>query len=190
LKLLPTALPEVKLIEPRVFEDTRGFFQEVFHEERYGEIGITGRFVQDNWSRSGRGVLRGLHYQLPGGQAKLVTCLRGEIWDVAVDIRRGSPRFGQWTGHLLSDANHHQVYIPAGFAHGFYVLSSTADVLYKCDAPYNAAGDRGILWSDPALAIDWPTEATPSLSVKDAAHPRLAAVPDEALPVYERGTGE
>ena len=140
-------------------------------------------FVQDNWSRSVKGTLRGLHYQLPNPQDKLVWAVRGEIYDVAVDIRRGSPTFGQWVGAVLSDANHYQFFIPAGFAHGFCVMSDEADFMYKCSANYSPKDEKGILWSDPALAIPWPIQA-PILSKRDMALKPLAEMAAEDLPVY------
>ena len=183
MQVIPQSLPEVKLIVPDVFGDSRGFFQETFKAERYREAGIDATFVQDNWSRSVKGTLRGLHYQLPNPQDKLVWVVRGEIYDVAVDIRRGSPTFGQWAGAVLSDANHHQFFIPAGFAHGFCVLSDEADFMYKCSDYYSPRDEKGILWSDPALGIPWPLEA-PILSARDKALKPLADMAVADLPVY------
>jgi dTDP-4-dehydrorhamnose 3,5-epimerase len=157
---------------------------ETYHQERYGQSGIDLTFVQDNLSYSVQGTLRGLHYQHPHAQAKLVQVLVGEVFDVAVDIRRGSPTFRQWTGHLLSDENKHQLYIPEGFAHGFYVLSETASVMYKCNDFYAPDCEAGILWEDPDLGIDWPFE-NPLLSDKDSKFPLLKDVPPERLPVFK-----
>jgi len=170
-----TPLPGVRLITPRVFGDDRGFFLESWNARAFAEAGIDATFVQDNHSRSGKGVLRGLHYQLGSPQGKLVRVTRGAVFDVAVDIRRSSPHFGRWVGYELSEANKAMLWIPPGFAHGFVVLSDSADFLYKCTTLYDAAGDRGIAWNDPAIAIDWPLgDATPQLSAKDAGAPRLA----------------
>jgi len=156
MKLLPTDHPELLLIEPDVHRDARGFFLETYHARRYAELGIPDVFVQDNHSRSGRGVLRGLHYQLDHPQGKLVRVASGRIFDVAVDIRRGSPYFGHYTGVELSGENQLQLYIPPGFAHGFCVLSEQVDFLYKCTDYYAPGDEYGIAWNDPALAIAWP----------------------------------
>lgn len=163
----PTELPEVLLIEPRLFGDERGCFMETFSERRYAEHGIVGPFVQDNFSRSRRGILRGLHFQIQQPQAKLVQVLRGEVFDVAVDLRRSSPNFGKWAGEILSAANHRQLYIPAGFAHGFVVLSKEADFAYKCSDYYAPSFERTLKWNDPALRINWPINFEPVLSAKD-----------------------
>jgi dTDP-4-dehydrorhamnose 3,5-epimerase len=165
-------LPDVKIITPRVFTDDRGSFMETYSERVYAEAGIPGPFVQDNRSSSLRGVLRGLHYQSPNPQGKLVYVVCGSVWDVAVDIRPGSPTFGRWVGIELSDAAPRQVYIPAGFAHGFSVLSERADFVYKCTAYYSPADEHALLWSDPDLAIDWKTDA-PIVSAKDRQGGRL-----------------
>jgi dTDP-4-dehydrorhamnose 3,5-epimerase len=183
LQVIPQDIPEVKLVIPQVFGDARGFFQETFKAEAYREAGIDADFVQDNWSRSVKGTLRGLHYQLPNPQDKLVWVVRGEIYDVAVDIRRGSPTFGRWVGAVLSEANHHQFFIPAGFAHGFCVMSDEVDFMYKCSAVYSPKDEKGILWSDPALAIPWPVQA-PILSKRDVALPPLQRMSDQDLPAY------
>ena len=159
------------IIEPKVFADPRGVFYEVYSENRYNEHGIP-RFVQDNHSVSKKGVLRGLHYQVNSGQDKLVRVTQGEIFDVAVDIRKQSPTYGNWWGLSLSEMNNLQLYIPVGFAHGFCVLSESAEVLYKCSDYYSPEDERGILWSDPDLAIDWPIK-DPILSEKDAVYPLL-----------------
>jgi dTDP-4-dehydrorhamnose 3,5-epimerase len=184
MKLLPTELEEVAVIEPRVFEDPRGFFMETFHRERYEAFGIEADFCQDNLSFSSKNTLRGLHYQYPHAQAKLVQVLQGEIFDVAVDIRRGSPTFGRAVGVTLSESNRRQLFIPKGFAHGFCVLSATALFAYKCSDFYAPDCDRGIRWSDPALGIAWPIEA-PLLSAKDQGLPLLRDIPEEQLPVYK-----
>ncbi len=170
-----TDLPGVKLIEPKVFGDERGFFLESWNARSFAEAGLDLDFVQDNHSRSARGVLRGLHYQWGNPQGKLVRVTAGAVFDVAVDLRRSSPCFGRWTGYELSERNKRMLYIPPGFAHGFLVLSDSADFLYKCTALYDAPNDRGIHWDDPAIGIDWPLAGmTPQLSAKDAAAPLLA----------------
>jgi dTDP-4-dehydrorhamnose 3,5-epimerase len=176
-------ISEVRVLEPIVFEDARGFFMETYHARRLSEAGIRDQFVQDNHSLSVRGTLRGLHYQLQHPQAKLCRVVRGEVFDVAVDIRRGSPTFGKWFGMVLSESNRLQLYVPAGFAHGFCVLSDRAEFLYKCSDYYAAGDEKGIIWNDPQLAIDWPT-AEPLLSAKDAAYPRLAELAPSDLPIY------
>jgi dTDP-4-dehydrorhamnose 3,5-epimerase len=169
MEVKQTKLPGVLIIQPRVFGDQRGFFLETFSSERYAEHGITGPFVQDNWSRSRRGVLRGLHYQLRQTQGKLVQVLRGEIFDVAVDVRRSSPTFGQWAGTTLSEQNKRQFWIPPGFAHGFVVLSEEADFVYKCTDYYAPAHERTLIWNDPTVGIEWPHSTAPQLSEKDRA---------------------
>ena len=183
MKIHPTSLEGVFVIQPQVFADSRGFFAETFHQEKYGKIGIHHPFVQDNLSRSVQSTLRGLHYQLKHPQAKLVQVIQGAIFDVAVDIRRGSPTFGKWTGVELTDENKRQIYIPEGFAHGFCVLSATAYVTYKCSDLYAPDDEGGILYSDPDIGIRWPV-AEPLLSEKDGQYPTLKAVPEERLPVY------
>jgi dTDP-4-dehydrorhamnose 3,5-epimerase len=182
MKIEQTPLPGVVVIEPQVFGDARGFFMETWQAERYGDAGLPG-FVQDNLSFSARGVLRGLHYQEPEAQGKLVYVLQGEVFDVAVDIRVGSPTFGAWHGVTLSSDNKRQFYVPPGFAHGFVVTSETALFAYKCSAPYRPQFDHGIRWDDPAIGIAWPV-TEPTLSGKDSAAPALADVPREALPQY------
>lgn len=184
LKFTEKSLPGVVLIEPKVFEDDRGFFMETFHSEKYNEIGISGPFVQDNHSHSRRGTLRGLHYQLKNPQGKLVSAMKGEILDVAVDIRQGSPGFGRWTGNLLSGKNKRQLYIPEGFAHGFCVLSETADVIYKCTDLYTPGDEYGVFWADETIDIVWPLE-NPILSEKDLKNPVLVDIEDAHLPIYE-----
>jgi len=184
MKFIEQSLPGVILIEPDVFEDNRGFFKETYHIAKYGDGGIEHLFVQDNHSHSQKGTLRGLHYQLRHPQAKLVYVVAGEVLDVAVDIRPGSPTFGQWTGTILSEKNRHQLFIPEGFAHGFCVLSETADVIYKCTDLYTPGDDYGVIWSDPAIDIVWPIE-NPMLSEKDGRNPKLSEIPEDLLPIYE-----
>jgi len=183
MRTIATDLPGCVVIEPRVFEDERGFFYEQWNAQRYAEAGIDFAPVQSNVSASKYGVLRGLHYQWPNPQGKLVSVLQGEVWDVAVDIRRGSPHFGRWTAATLSAENRRHFWIPEGFAHGFVVLSEYAVFHYLCSAPYDAAADANLRWNDAELAIDWPV-AEPSLSDKDARAPFLADVAPERLPVY------
>ncbi|MBB6486730.1 dTDP-4-dehydrorhamnose 3,5-epimerase [Rhizobium lusitanum] len=176
MKAIDTAIPDVKLIEPAVFSDDRGFFFESFSKAKFDTaIGRSADFVQDNHSRSGRGVLRGLHYQLPPhAQAKLVRVVVGEVYDVAVDIRKSSPTFGQWVGVLLSAENKRQLWIPEGFAHGFLTLSDNAEFLYKTTNYYSPESDRGIRWNDPQIAIDWGANEALTLSPKDQRQPLLA----------------
>ncbi len=180
-----TKLPGVLVLEPDVFSDDRGFFLETWNSERYEKAGIKGSFVQDNVSFSTRGVLRGLHFQYPQSQDKLVQVLSGEVVDVAVDIREDSATFGQWISEVLSDANHRQMYIPPGFAHGYCVASETAVFSYKCTDFYNPAAEGGIIWNDPDLNIDWLIEE-PALSPKDASYPRLKDLRPEKLPHFGR----
>ena len=169
MNVIPTTIPDVLILEPKVFGDSRGFFFESYNEKAFREAtGVTAHFVQDNHSRSARGVLRGLHYQLEQPQGKLVRCTQGEVFDVAVDIRRDSPTFGQWVGEILSEENKRQLWIPPGLAHGFLVLSESADFLYKTTEYYAPQHERSILWNDPDLAIEWPLNS-PLLSAKDAA---------------------
>jgi len=166
-------IPEVILVEPKVFPDDRGFFMEMFQSSSFKQNGISDQFIQDNFSHSTKDALRGLHFQKnPKAQSKLVTALRGEIFDVAVDIRKNSPTFGKWTSAILSEQNHRFLYIPQGFAHGFCVLSNDADVFYKVNNEYSVEDDRGILWSDPEIAIKWPI-TNPVLSKKDLNQPIL-----------------
>jgi len=174
MEVVELSLPEVKLVKPRRFNDTRGFFQQTYHCDLYAAAGIATRFVQDNWSRSCKGVLRGMHYQLKNPQAKLVAVVRGEIFDVAVDSRRGSSTFGRWTSAFLSDENGHQMFIPEGFAHGFLVLSDEADVIYKCSDFYAPGDEYGFVWSDPDVGVDWPGGIDPLVSEKDAVLPSLS----------------
>ena len=182
MKVTPTRLPEVMIVEPRVFRDDRGFFREIHRDEEYEAAGLPARFRQDNHSHSRRHVLRGLHYQLTRPQGKLVTAIRGAVFDVAVDIRVGSPRFGQWVGVTLTEEEPRAVWIPPGFAHGFCVTSETADVLYKCTEIYVPSDEQGIIWCDTSLGIDWPAER-PLLSLKDQQYATLAEQRDK-LPLY------
>lgn len=181
MKIVETGLPGCLVIEPNVFGDARGFFMEGWNRERYAGHGIGPDFVQSNLSRSARGVLRGLHYQWPNPQGKLVSVLEGEVFDVAVDIRRGSPHFGRCTGVILSAENRRQFWVPEGFAHGFVALSESALFSYLCTAPYDAQADAGVRWDDPGIGVDWPI-AAPALSAKDAAAPLLRDVAPERLP--------
>lgn len=187
MKRIETNLPGVLILEPAVFPDERGFFLESYHREKFHELGIDATFVQDNQSRSRRGVLRGLHFQLKSPQTKLCSVASGAVLDVAVDIRVGSPTFGQWTSVLLSDENHRMVYVPRGFAHGFYVLSETVDFLYKCDAFYDPADQCGVLWSDPQIGIDWqiPTGQMPIVNDRDNGHLPLGEMDASQLPAFE-----
>jgi len=180
MKVTETELPGVLLVEPRIFRDHRGFFFESWSAERYRQAGIPGPFVQDNVSRSSRGVLRGLHFQNPHPQGKLVTVLEGEVFDVAVDLRVGSPTFGKWAGYYLSAENGRQLYIPEGFAHGFVVTSEFAIFSYKCTEYYRPEADRSLRWNDPEIGIEWPVKE-PVLSPKDATAPLLNEL-DTALP--------
>lgn len=177
MKVTPTALPEVLIIEPQVFGDDRGFFLESWNARRFAEAtGVHAEFVQDNQSHSVRNVLRGLHYQVVQPQGKLVRCVSGSIWDVAVDLRRSSPRFKQWVGVELSAENRQQLWIPPGFAHGFVVLSETADVLYKTTEYWISEYDRALHWDDPSIAIAWPvSRQQPTVSAKDSKAPTLEA---------------
>jgi dTDP-4-dehydrorhamnose 3,5-epimerase len=184
MTIQPLSIPDVKLVMPRVFKDDRGFFLQTYHERQYREAGIDARFVQDNWSHSSKGVLRGLHYQLRNAQDKLVSVIRGEVFDVAVDIRRGSPTFGKWDGEILSAENKRQLYVPAGFAHGFLVLSDEVDFFYKCSDFYTPGDEYGIRWDDPDVGIQWPLDDTPVLAKKDIEAPFLKDVPMEHLPIF------
>ncbi len=183
MKRIDTSLPGVILIEPAVFDDERGFFFESYHESKLAQMGIRDRFVQDNHSRSVKGTLRGLHYQLKRPQAKLCRVIQGEVMDVVADVRRGSPHFGKHEITILSAENKRQIYIPAGFAHGFLVLSETAEFLYKCSDFYDPDDERGVAWNDPEIGVDWGIER-PVLSAKDLRNPPLSKVPPEELPEY------
>ncbi|MEM9862022.1 MAG: dTDP-4-dehydrorhamnose 3,5-epimerase [Myxococcota bacterium] len=175
MKVEALAIEDVRLISPRVFGDARGFFFESFHAARYADVGIVGPFVQDNVSRSERGVLRGLHLQHPKGQGKLVQVLEGAVYDVAVDVRTSSPTFGKWVGARLDAETHQQLWVPPGFAHGFLVLSDFALFAYKCTDVYAPEHELSVRWNDPAIGIEWPTDTAPKLSEKDRAAPTLAA---------------
>jgi dTDP-4-dehydrorhamnose 3,5-epimerase len=177
-----TGIPGVLVVEPDVYRDERGFFVETYHADRYRACGIEGPFVQDNHSRSVSGTLRGLHLQLRRPQAKLIRVVEGEIYDIAVDVRRGSPTFGRWVATMLSADNFRQCFIPAGFAHGFCVLSPVAQIEYKCTDLYDRQSEIGIAWNDPALAIPWPL-TDPVLSERDRHHPTLADLSSK-LPEY------
>ena len=183
MRRVETSLPGVFELRPSVFEDTRGFFMETYHQEKFTALGITDNFVQDNHSRSAKGTLRGLHYQLHHAQAKLCRVVEGEALDVAVDIRFGSPTFGKWTCVTLSAQSHNLIYIPPGFAHGFLALTDGVQFLYKCSDFYDRDDERGILWSDPHLNISWGI-AEPLISEKDAKFPQLVSVPREFLPLF------
>ena len=181
MKVMPTALPEVLLVEPAVFEDERGYFLESFNAARYATMGIAGPFVQDNTSFSRRGVLRGLHLQHPGAQGKLVAVVQGEVFDVAVDVRVGSPTFGAWVGATLSAENRRQLWVPTGFAHGFVVTGAHALVTYKCTTYYRPESEICIRWDDPRLGIEWPLRDA-IVSAKDARGERLDAIDPQRLP--------
>ncbi len=173
MQIIKTQIPDVLIIEPRVFEDSRGFFMESYNRRDFTALGITDDFCQDNHSKSVKNTLRGLHYQTEPGQVKLVRVIAGAVLDVAVDIRHGSPTFGQWVGVELSAENKRLLYVPVGFAHGFCVLSDTAEFLYKVTSYYDPSAERGLAWDDPDIAIDWPTDS-PVLSERDRHHPRLS----------------
>jgi dTDP-4-dehydrorhamnose 3,5-epimerase len=177
-KRIETELAGLVLVEPEVHGDERGFFVETFRANAWRELGVEAEFVQDSHSRSGAGTLRGLHFQTSPGQAKLVRCSRGRIFDAVVDLRRESPTFGRWEGHELDDAAHRQLYVPIGFAHGFCVVSEIADVTYRLSAYYDPATEGGIAWDDPEVGIEWPLDA-PILSGRDRSAPRLAEIADE-----------
>lgn len=183
MEVYTTKLKDVIVIEPEIFKDQRGFFQETYHLDRYRAAGIVCDFVQDNMSFSTKGTLRGLHYQYPHGQAKLVSVLKGEVFDVAVDIRQGASTFGEWEGVILSGDNHRQLFIPEGFAHGFCVLSEDAIFSYKCSDFYTPQDEFGIIWSDPDINIRWPID-NPALSKKDQCYNRLSGVNPSVLPKY------
>lgn len=184
MRFMPTEIPDVILIEPDVHRDERGFFLETWHQRKYAEGGITGPFVQDNHSHSRKGALRGLHAQREGPQGKLVRVVAGEVFDVAVDIRRGSPTFGKWVGDRLSGENLRQLWVPPGFAHGFCVLSEVVHLEYKCTDFYDASDEIAVAWNDPEIGIEWPL-ASPTLSAKDAAAPPLSSLLAQ-LPTWKR----
>jgi dTDP-4-dehydrorhamnose 3,5-epimerase len=183
ITITDTPLPGVRLIEPSRFEDDRGWFAELWNAERYAAAGLDFGIAQDNVSLSRRGVLRGMHFQWPNGQGKLISVLTGAVFDACIDVRVGSPTFGRWFGTVLSDDNHRQLWIPAGFAHGFLVVSDTALVHYNCTVPYDAASDRAVAWNDPDVAIDWPQQPA-TVSRKDDGAPRLADLRAESLPSF------
>ncbi len=183
MQRIETTLPGVYELRPKVFRDARGFFMETYHRDRFAEMGIPDLFVQDNHSRSVKSTLRGLHYQLQHAQAKLCRVVEGEALDVAVDIRAGSPHFGKWTSVRLSAQDHNQIFIPAGFAHGFLALTDTVQFLYKCSDFYDPGDEHGVLWSDPDINISWGV-GSPLVSEKDAKYSKLADVPREFLPRY------
>lgn len=183
MNIIETKLPGVLILEPKVFSDERGYFLETWHSTHYEDIGIHGPFVQDNISFSKKNVLRGLHYQFPQSQGKLIQVLSGQVVDVAVDIRIDSPTYGQWISEVLSDTNHKQMFIPPGFAHGYCVISETAVFAYKCTEFYNPATEHGIIWNDSELNIDWPVKE-PVLSAKDKNYARLKDIAPEKLPHF------
>ncbi len=185
MNIKETKLPGVLILEPKVFTDDRGYFLETWNSTRYEQAGIHGPFVQDNISFSKKGILRGLHFQYPQSQGKLIQVLSGEVMDVVVDICVGSPTYGQWVGEVLSESNHRQIYVPPGFAHGYCVTSETALFSYKCTDFYNPATEHGIIWNDPDIRIEWPIEQ-PVLSTKDAVYPRLKDLRSENLPQFGR----
>jgi dTDP-4-dehydrorhamnose 3,5-epimerase len=184
MKVHAGKIPGVRIVEPSVHGDERGFFMESYSRDRYAEAGIPGEFVQDNVSLSSKGILRGLHLQHPNAQGKLCFVLEGEVFDVAVDVRVGSPTFGQWEGVTLSSENKRQIYVPPGFAHGFCVLSERAMFSYKCSDFYAARSEIGVAWDDPAIGIEWPIQS-PRLSDKDQQNRRLQDIPADTLPHYE-----
>jgi dTDP-4-dehydrorhamnose 3,5-epimerase len=187
MKVIKTSIPDVLIFEPQVYSDERGFFFESWSQKAFSDVGVSCNFVQDNHSKSTKGVLRGLHYQLGNAQDKLVRVISGEVFDVAVDLRKGSPTFGKWVGVCLSADNKRQVLIPKGFAHGFLVLSDEAEFLYKCSDYYNPSEERSLIWNDPHIAIDWPLDADypPLLSKRDTVAPEFSDIPDEDFPVYD-----
>jgi dTDP-4-dehydrorhamnose 3,5-epimerase len=186
IELRETSLPDAKLVVPRVFPDDRGFFAETYRENVLAEAGIADTWVQDNHSRSARGVVRGMHFQIGAGASKLVRCGRGTIVDVIVDIRRESPAYGRWEAHELSDDNMHALYVPVGFAHGFVVTSEVADVLYKQSSYYSGDVERGFAWDDPDVGIEWPSDLELVVSERDRTAPRLSEIADELPFTYAR----
>ena len=185
MNIKETKLTGVLILEPKVFSDDRGYFLETWNNTRYEQAGIPGPFVQDNISFSKKGILRGLHFQYPQSQGKLIQVLSGEVVDIVVDIRAGSPTYGQWIGEILSESNHRQIYVPQGFAHGYCVTSEAALFSYKCTDFYNPATEHGIIWNDPDIEIEWPT-SQPELSAKDAVYPRHKDLRPESLPQFGR----
>jgi dTDP-4-dehydrorhamnose 3,5-epimerase len=187
MKVIDTRIPDLKIIEPQVFGDERGFFIETFQKKKYLDcLGITDDFVQDNMSRSKKGILRGLHYQAQQTQGKLVSVMSGSVFDVAVDIRKNSPTFGLWVGVELSSDNKRQFWVPKGFAHGFLVLSESADFCYKCTDYYHPESEISIAWNDERLGIDWPIDCEPMLSPKDKHAVNLSSIPQDCLPGYDK----
>jgi dTDP-4-dehydrorhamnose 3,5-epimerase len=184
MKIIDTELDGVRIIEPDVFDDQRGYFFETYQRQRYADAGIRVDFVQDNLSFSKKGTLRGLHYQHPNDQAKLVQVIQGEVFDVVVDIRQESPTFGKWIGQYISDDNKKQIFVPKGFAHGFCVLSDTALFIYKCSDFYAPQCEGGVLWSDPDVGVEWPLES-PIVSEKDAKFSCLKDIAEDLLPSYK-----
>ena len=183
MERIETSLPGVFVVRPTLFSDPRGFFFESYHQAKFADFGITERFVQDNHSKSVKGTLRGLHYQLEFPQSKLCRVIQGEVLDVVADVRKGSPYFAKWVGVILSDKNKEQIYIPKGFAHGFLVLSETAEFLYKCDDFYHPEDEKGFAWNDPQTGIQWGIK-DPILSLKDQRNSALSQIPPEFLPKY------
>jgi dTDP-4-dehydrorhamnose 3,5-epimerase len=184
MRRIKTSLPGVYLIEPTLFEDERGFFFESYHQDKFAQLGVKDCFVQDNHAKSVKHTLRGLHYQIEHTQAKLCRVIQGEVLDVVVDIRRGSPHFGKWESGVLSAENKRQMYVPPGFAHGYVVLSETAEFLYKCSDFYYPEHERGVAWNDPEIGVSWGVE-NPILSARDRKSPRLSEIPPANLPPYE-----
>jgi dTDP-4-dehydrorhamnose 3,5-epimerase len=185
MEAIPTEIPEVLLLTPQRFGDQRGWFMESWQAERYRQLGMSEGFVQDNQAYSQKGVLRGLHIQNPHGQGKLVQVIRGEVFDVAVDLRRGSPWFGQWVGALLSESNYQQLYVPVGFAHGYLVMSEDAVFTYKCTDYYHPETQFSVRWDDPMIGIQWPGGESPILADKDRDAPLLSEIPEDRLPRYQ-----
>ncbi len=185
MEIIDTGLKDCFLIKPKVFKDARGFFVETYQEKRYKDFGININFVQDNLSASSKNVLRGLHFQTEHAQDKLVSVVYGEVFDVAVDLRKGSPTFKKWFGSTLNDKNHHQLFIPKGFAHGFYVLSSTAIFSYKCSDYYNPTYEAGLSWNDEEIGIEWPIKEKPILSEKDLKNPKFNEISERTFPLYK-----
>ncbi len=184
MRVIAASIPGIVVLEPKSFGDERGYFFESWQKQRYEEAGVVGEFVQDNISRSPRGILRGLHLQHPFAQGKLVQVLDGEVFDVAVDVRVGSPTFGEWHGELLSATNKRQMFVPPGFAHGFYVVSEHALFSYKCTELYHPETELSVIWNDPAIGIRWPLAGAPVLSNKDGRAQPLSTIPKDRLPLY------
>jgi dTDP-4-dehydrorhamnose 3,5-epimerase len=189
MEVVETKIPGVLLFKPKVFGDQRGWFMETWQSDRYASLGIPQQFVQDNMAYSEQGVLRGLHIQNPFGQGKLVQAIKGEVFDVAVDVRKGSPWFGQWVGAHLTESNHHQFYVPVGFAHGYLVLSKEAIFAYKCTDYYHPETQFSVRWDDPEIAIEWPAGLDPLLAAKDRDAPLLSQIAEDTLPRYSDESG-